>query len=51
MVVNAVVVKPFELVPATSSFLAANLPKYLDAKVVKVVDGGADVGEMLMEHI
>ncbi|KAF8768779.1 hypothetical protein HU200_007339 [Digitaria exilis] len=47
---NAVVVKPSELAPSTSAFLAANLPKYLDPKAVKVVEGGADVGERLMEH-
>ncbi|OEL15620.1 Aldehyde dehydrogenase family 3 member F1 [Dichanthelium oligosanthes] len=47
---NAVVVKPSELAPSTSAFLAANLPKYLDAKAVKVVEGGAEVGEKLMEH-
>ncbi|RLM77884.1 aldehyde dehydrogenase family 3 member F1-like [Panicum miliaceum] len=47
---NAVVVKPSELAPSTSAFLAANIPKYLDPKAVKVVEGGADVGEKLMEH-
>lgn len=44
------VVKPSELAPSTSAFLAANIPKYLDPKAVKVVEGGADVGEKLMEH-
>ncbi|TVU02417.1 hypothetical protein EJB05_52098 [Eragrostis curvula] len=47
---NAVVVKPSELAPSTAAFLAANLPKYLDSKAVKVVEGGPDVGEKLMEH-
>lgn len=47
---NTVVVKPSELAPSTSAFLAANIPKYLDAKAVKVVEGGPDVGEELMEH-
>ena len=47
---NAVVVKPSELAPCTSAFLAANIPKYLDPKAVKVVEGGADVGDRLMEH-
>ncbi|AQK73130.1 Aldehyde dehydrogenase family 3 member F1 [Zea mays] len=47
---NAVVVKPSELAPATSAFLAANIPKYLDSKAVKVVEGGPEVGEKLMEH-
>lgn len=44
------VVKPSELAPATSAFLAANIPKYLDSKAVKVVEGGPEVGEKLMEH-
>ena len=47
---NAVVVKPSELAPSTAAFLAANLPKYLDSKAVKVVEGGPQVGEMLLEH-
>jgi len=47
---NAVVVKPSELAPCTSAFLAANIPKYLDPKAVKVVEGGPEVGEKLMEH-
>ncbi|KAK3158595.1 hypothetical protein QOZ80_2AG0139170 [Eleusine coracana subsp. coracana] len=47
---NAVVVKPSELAPSTAAFLAANLPKYLDSKAVKVVEGGPQVGEMLMEQ-
>ncbi|KAL6911715.1 hypothetical protein ACP4OV_000520 [Aristida adscensionis] len=47
---NAVVVKPSELAPSTAAFLAANIPKYLDPKAVKVVEGGPEVGEKLMEH-
>jgi aldehyde dehydrogenase (NAD+) len=47
---NAAVVKPSELAPATSAFLAANIPKYLDSKAVKVVEGGPDVGDKLMDH-
>ncbi|KAL5208643.1 hypothetical protein ABZP36_033078 [Zizania latifolia] len=47
---NAVVVKPSELSPSTAAFLAANIPRYLDAKAVKVVQGGPEVGEELMEH-
>lgn len=48
---NAVVLKPSELAPSTSAFLAANIPRYLDASGVKVVLGGPEVGEELMEHI
>ncbi|MFF8874531.1 aldehyde dehydrogenase family protein [Streptomyces massasporeus] len=37
---NAVVAKPSELAPATSSALARLLPAYLDADAVAVVEGG-----------
>uniref|UniRef100_A0ACD5ZL95 Uncharacterized protein n=1 Tax=Avena sativa TaxID=4498 RepID=A0ACD5ZL95_AVESA len=47
---NAVVVKPSELAPSTAAFLATNIPKYLDPRAVKVVLGGPEVGEQLMEH-
>ncbi|KAL5212088.1 hypothetical protein ABZP36_022935 [Zizania latifolia] len=47
---NAIVLKPSELAPSTAAFLAANLPKYLDSRAVKVVLGGPNVGEELMEH-
>ncbi|KAJ1280193.1 hypothetical protein BS78_04G212500 [Paspalum vaginatum] len=47
---NAVVVKPSELAPSTSAFLVANVPRYLDPEAVKVVDGGVEVGEKLMEY-
>ncbi|KAF7047053.1 hypothetical protein CFC21_056039 [Triticum aestivum] len=46
---NAVVVKPSELAPYTAAFLAANIPRYLDPRAVKVVLGGPEVGEQLME--
>ncbi|OAY70649.1 Aldehyde dehydrogenase family 3 member F1 [Ananas comosus] len=46
---NGVVLKPSELAPATSQFLACNIPKYLDSKAVKVVQGGAEVGQQLLE--
>jgi len=39
---NAVVAKPSELAPATSSLLAALIPRYLDPRAVAVVEGGAD---------
>uniref|UniRef100_M8BTB6 Aldehyde dehydrogenase family 3 member F1 n=1 Tax=Aegilops tauschii TaxID=37682 RepID=M8BTB6_AEGTA len=47
---NAVVLKPSELAPATAAFLAANIPRYLDAEAVKVVLGAAEIGQELMEH-
>jgi aldehyde dehydrogenase (NAD+) len=37
---NAVVVKPSELAPATSAFMARRLPEYLDTDAVAVVEGG-----------
>ncbi|XP_072961677.1 aldehyde dehydrogenase family 3 member F1 [Typha angustifolia] len=46
---NAVVLKPSEISPATSEFLANNLSKYLDNKFVKVIQGGPQVGEKLLE--
>lgn len=46
---NAVVLKPSELASASSKFLATNLPKYLDNSV-KVVEGGPQIGEQLLEH-
>ncbi|EOX90937.1 Aldehyde dehydrogenase 3F1 isoform 3 [Theobroma cacao] len=46
---NAVVLKPSELAPACSSFFIETIPLYLDNKAVKVIGGGADVGERLLE--
>lgn len=47
---NAVLLKPSELAPASSNFLANNVSKYLDKKAIKVIGGGPDVGEQLLEH-
>lgn len=47
---NAVALKPSELSPCTAKFLAENVGKYMDAAAVKVVQGGPEVGEQLMEH-
>lgn len=44
------VVKPSELAPACSSFLARIVPLYLDNKAIKVVEGGSDVAEKLLEQ-
>ncbi|KAJ0971061.1 hypothetical protein J5N97_019020 [Dioscorea zingiberensis] len=46
---NAVVLKPSEIAPASSEFLAKNIPLYLDNKAVKVIQGGKRVGEQLLE--
>ncbi|KAK9265952.1 hypothetical protein L1049_003476 [Liquidambar formosana] len=47
---NTAVVKPSELAPACSSFLASSIPLYLDTKAIKVIDGGQDVGEKLLQQ-
>ncbi|PIA42769.1 hypothetical protein AQUCO_02000311v1 [Aquilegia coerulea] len=46
---NTVVVKPSELAPASSSILATVLPLYLDSKAIKIIEGGADVAQILLE--
>ncbi|KAF5207860.1 Aldehyde dehydrogenase [Thalictrum thalictroides] len=46
---NTVVVKPSELAPASSSILATLLPLYLDSKAIKIIEGGVDVAELLLE--
>ncbi|HTW77958.1 MAG TPA: aldehyde dehydrogenase family protein [Terracidiphilus sp.] len=45
---NCAVIKPSELAPATSSFLAATLPRYLDAECVQVVEGGPQESAALL---
>ena len=45
---NCAVIKPSELAPATSSFLAAALPRYLDADCVQVVEGGISESTALL---
>ncbi|KAG6700903.1 hypothetical protein I3842_08G136400 [Carya illinoinensis] len=47
---NAVVLKLSENAPACSSFLAKTLPLYLDNSAIKVFEGGADVGNQLLQH-
>lgn len=47
---NAVVVKPSELTPSSSAFLETNIPLYLDGEAVKVIQGGSNVGEKLLEQ-
>lgn len=46
---NAAVLKPSEIAPACSSFLAKNIPLYLDNKAVKVIEGGVPIAERLLE--
>ena len=39
---NTAVLKPSESAPATSSLIAELVPRYLDERVVQVVEGGVD---------
>jgi aldehyde dehydrogenase (NAD+) len=45
---NCAVIKPSELAPATSSLLAAILPRYLDPECVQVVEGGPSESAALL---
>ena len=48
---NAVVLKPSEVAPATSSLLAELLPQYLDERIVAVVEGGVtETSELLRQR-
>ncbi|XP_058107741.1 aldehyde dehydrogenase family 3 member F1-like [Magnolia sinica] len=47
---NVAVVKPSELAPACSSFLAKHVPMYLDNKAVKIMEGGVSTAERLLEE-
>ncbi|KAK4262109.1 hypothetical protein QN277_027710 [Acacia crassicarpa] len=47
---NVVVLKPSEHAPHCSSFLANTLPQYLDSKAIKVIEGGSDVCELLLQQ-
>ncbi|KAG5114800.1 hypothetical protein JHK82_038069 [Glycine max] len=47
---NSVVLKPSELSPTCSSLLATFLPTYLDNNAIKVIQGGPEVGELLLQQ-
>ncbi|XP_059623544.1 aldehyde dehydrogenase family 3 member F1-like isoform X2 [Cornus florida] len=47
---NAAVLKPSKLAPACSSFLANTIPLYLDNKAIKVIEGGADIAEKVLQQ-
>ncbi|KAA8531938.1 hypothetical protein F0562_006345 [Nyssa sinensis] len=47
---NTVVLKPSELAPACSSFLAKSIPSYLDSKAIKVIEGGPAISEKLLQQ-
>ncbi|KAK6922647.1 Aldehyde dehydrogenase domain [Dillenia turbinata] len=46
---NVVVLKPSEHAPATSSLLSETIPLFLDSKAIKVIEGGAEVCEQLLQ--
>ncbi|CAM8964545.1 unnamed protein product [Rhodiola kirilowii] len=46
---NTVVLKPSELSPTCSSVLASILPNYVDRNAVKVIQGGADITQNLLD--
>ncbi|KAG5104305.1 hypothetical protein JHK82_041275 [Glycine max] len=47
---NSVVLKPSELSPTCSSLLATFLPTYLDNNAIKVIQGGPEVGKLLLQQ-
>ncbi|KAL8047332.1 hypothetical protein ABFX02_08G233900 [Erythranthe guttata] len=47
---NTVVIKPSELAPACSSLLSSTIPLYLDNKAVKIVEGGSDIAQELLQQ-
>ncbi|PKI42513.1 hypothetical protein CRG98_037102 [Punica granatum] len=47
---NSMVLKPSELAPSCSSFLAQKIPAYLDSNGIKVIEGGPTVGEQLLQQ-
>lgn len=44
------VVKPSELAPACSSLLYRTIPLYLDTEAIKIIEGGSDIAEQLLQH-
>ncbi|KAL6518474.1 hypothetical protein OROGR_018976 [Orobanche gracilis] len=46
---NTVVVKPSDQAPACSSLLKRTIPRYLDTEAIKIVEGGSDVAEQLLQ--
>lgn len=47
---NTVVLKPSEVAPTSSALLASVIPTYLDNKAIKVIQGGPDVGDKLLQE-
>ena len=47
---NVAILKPSELSPASSSLLASSLIPYLDNKAIKVIQGGSQETQQLLEQ-
>jgi acyl-CoA reductase-like NAD-dependent aldehyde dehydrogenase len=47
---NAIVLKPSEMAPATSAYLAKYLPEYVDNSCIKVVEGAISETAALLEQ-
>jgi len=47
---NCVIIKPSDLSPATTQYLADNLPRYIDAKCFPVVCGGIPESQELLQQ-
>lgn len=47
---NTVLLKPSEVTPTVSALLRELIDEHLDAGVVRVIEGGPDVAEALLEH-
>ncbi|CAI8584438.1 unnamed protein product [Vicia faba] len=47
---NTIVLKPSEMAPVSSSLLATVLPNYLDINGIKIIEGGPEVGEILLQQ-
>ncbi|KAI8020561.1 Aldehyde dehydrogenase family 3 member F1 [Camellia lanceoleosa] len=47
---NTIVLKLSELAPACSAFLASTIPLYLDHTAIKVIEGGTDIAEQLLQQ-
>ncbi|WOH08582.1 hypothetical protein DCAR_0728026 [Daucus carota subsp. sativus] len=47
---NTVVLKPSELAAECSAFLSKTIPLYLDCKAIKIIEGGVEVAEKLLQQ-
>lgn len=47
---NTVMLKPSELAPNCASFLANILPVYLDPEAIKVIEGGQEISNQLLQY-